>query len=92
MNDSFIMFITDMFFQREKDGKDAFLILKSSVALNALWKLYEKLVQVDVPPIESLSTEEKTKYWNIAKKYYDDKESAIIASKSSYILSLITNQ
>jgi len=92
MNDSFIMFLTDMFFQREKDGKDAFLILKSSVALNALWNLYEKLVQVDVPPIQSLTTEEKNKYWNIAKKYYEDKNLAIIASKSSYILSLITNQ
>lgn len=91
MNDTFIMFLVDMYFKREKDGKDPFLIIKFTVPLNALYKLYNKLSKVDVPPIESLSTEEKTKYWEIAKRYHEDKSSAILASKASYILNLLTN-
>jgi len=91
MNDTFIMFLVDMYFKREKDGKDPYLMLKFTVPLNALYKLYNKLSQVDVPPIESLSSEEKTKYWLIAKRYHEDKSSAILASKASYILNLLTN-
>jgi len=91
MNDTFIMFLVDMYFKREKDGKDPYLMIKFTVPLNALYKLYNKLSQVDVPPIESLSSEEKTKYWLIAKRYHEDKSSAILASKASYILNLLTN-
>lgn len=91
MNDAFIMFLTDLYFQREKDGLDAYLMIKFTVPLNALWKLYERLIQVDVPPIEILPQEEKERYWNIAKKYHEEKDLAIKASKASYILSLITN-
>ncbi len=91
MNDSFIMFLTEMFFEREKKGLDAYLMLKFSIPLNELWKLYERLIQVDVPPIETLPQSEKEKYWNIAKMYHEEKDLAIKASKASYILSLITN-
>jgi len=91
MKDGLIQFLVEMFFNREKDKQDPYLMVKFSIPLNALYKLYINLIQVDVPPIETLSGEEKTKYWNMAKKYYDDKESAIKASKSIYLLNLICN-
>ena len=91
MNDEFIMALTEMFFKREKDNKDAYLMIKSNVVLNIFYKLYNKLTLLDVPPIESLTSEEKTKYWDIAKRYYSDKDKAIKASKAAYILTLITN-
>jgi len=92
MNDNLILLLSDIFFKMQSEGKDEYLMLKFSVPCNALYKLYNKLVQVDVPPIESINNDEKSKYWDIAKRYYTDKESAIKGSKAAYILSLITSQ
>lgn len=91
MNDEFVMYTIDLFLQRQKDGKDEYLILRSTVLLNTLWKLYEKLSVVDVPKIESLTRDEKLMYWEIAKRYQTDHELIIKASKASYIISLIAN-
>lgn len=91
MKDGFIIFLVDMFFQREEKGSDKYLMIKFSLPLNAFYKLYLSLIQVDIKPIEVLADEEKTKYWELAKKYYTDKETAIKASKAIYMLSLITN-
>jgi len=91
MSDNFVLFIIEIFTKREEDGKDQFLILKSSVILKKLWKLYERLTKVDVPPIETLLTDEKLEIFNLAKKYYSDQENLVKASKSIYILKLITN-
>lgn len=85
------MFLVDLFFKIEKDGKDGFILIKFSVPVICLSKLYEKLIFVDVQPIESLTLEEKGKYWNIAKRFYADQEQAIRGSKAAYMLSLITN-
>ena len=92
MNDNIILLLSDIFFKMQSEGKDEYLMLKFSVPCNALYKLYNKLVQVDVAPIEAITDQAKEKFWNIAKKYYTDKESAIMASKAAYILHLITSQ
>jgi hypothetical protein len=91
MNDQLIIFLVDLFFKIEKEGKDGFILIKFSVPLGCLWKLYERLISVDVPPIESIPLEQKEKYWNIAKRFYTDQEQAIRGSKAAYMLSLITN-
>lgn len=91
MNDSFIIFLTDIFFQRQKDNQDEYLIIKFSVPCKVLSNLYEKLILVDVIPIDSIPVIEKQRYWDIAKKYYTDKNQAIEASKATYILTLITS-
>lgn len=85
------MLFADIFNKRVYEGKDGYLLIKFSVPLNILSGLYERLSKVDVPKIESLPVEEKTKYWNISKQYYESEVDAIKGSKAAYILSLITN-
>ena len=91
MMHEFIMWLVDLFYKTEKEGKDGYILIKFSVPMDCLWKLYEKLIKVDVPPIETIPTEEKLKYWTIAKKYHESEEQAIKASKAAYVLTLITN-
>jgi hypothetical protein len=91
MKDSIIMFLVDLFFKIENEGRDGFILIKFSVPLGCLWKLYERLKLIDVKPIEDIEKKEKEKYWNIAKRFYTDQEQAIKASKAAYMLSLITS-
>lgn len=74
-------------FQQEKYG---YKILVSSVIVKIFYALYNRLIQVDVKPIEMLSDGEKTFFWNLAKTYYTDQADAIKASKAAYILHTIT--
>lgn len=91
MNDKLIILLADIFNKRVEDGKDGFLIIKSSVAVKVLSSLYERLILVDVPCIQSLTKEEKEKYWDISKQFYDIEADAIKGSKAAYIIALITN-
>lgn len=91
MMDDFIRWLIEIFFGIEKDGGDGYILISLSVPMNSLFGLYERLIKVDVPPIETLPEEEKLKYWNLAKKYHSSEEKAIQASKAAYMLSLITN-
>lgn len=91
MNDKLILIFIDMFNKRVEEGKDGFFIVKFSVPLKLLSSLYERLILSDVIPIEELPLPEKNKYWELAKTYYETEPEAIKASKSCYILSLITN-
>lgn len=79
-------------FNKLKDvGMDNWCIVNCSVPVKLLNELYDKFMLDGIPSIENLSTEEKTKYWDIAKKYHEDQETAIKASKAAYVLSLITS-
>lgn len=91
MNDKLIILLADIFNKRVKENKDGFLIIKSSVAVKVLCSLYERLILVDVPCIESLTKEEKEKYWEIGKQFYELENDAIKASKATYMVALITN-
>lgn len=91
MYDNLIILLADIFIKRVDEGKDGYFILKFSVPLSILSSLYERLKSNDVPPIETLPNEQKEVFWNIGKKFYETEIDAIKASKSAYILSLITN-
>ncbi len=91
MTDKLIILLTDIFFKLEKEGKDAYLIIGLTVPCKILYELYERLSLVDVPVIESLGVNEKQRYWEISKKYFNTEPECIIGSKAAYILSLIVN-
>lgn len=76
-------------FQEDKYG---YKILCSSIIVNMFYSLYNRLIQVDVKPIEMLSVDDKNKFWNIAKNYYSDQETAVKASKAAYILCLVSSE
>ncbi len=91
MNDSFIVLLCSIYSRLLDEGKDGYIVIKSTVAVKALFRLYEKLSLIDVPTIETLPLEAKTKYWEIAKQTYTELEFAKKASKAAYMISLITN-
>ena len=72
-------------------GMDEWCICNCSVPVKVLNELYDKFMKDGIAPIESLTPEEKTKYWTIAKKYHTEQSMAIKASKAAYIISLITS-
>jgi len=72
-------------------GMDYWCIVNCDIPIKVLNELYDKFMKDGIPPIENLTPEEKTKYWNVAKKYHTDQVTAIKASKAAYILSLITS-
>ena len=90
MYDNLLFFFVKLFTQIEYKKKNGFIILKSGLCINVCCSTYEKLILVDVMPIDSIPQEEKIKYWNIAKEYYPEKQDAIKASKAAYIISLLT--
>ena len=91
MNESLILFFVELFNKEQSKGHDGFILLKSGIFLSVFIALYEKLILVDVMPIDSIPQNEKLKYWNIAKEYYTDKETAVKASKAAYMICLISN-
>lgn len=92
MHESLILFFVELFNKEQSKGHDGFILLKSGIFLNVFIALYDKLILVDVMPIDSIPQEEKIKYWNIAKGYYQDKETAVKASKAAYLISLLTQK
>lgn len=74
---------------KEKDS--GYFIIDGRVAMQLLNELYNQFMRDGIEPIESLPEERKKKYWMIAKKYYQEKEHAIMASKAAYVLDLITS-
>lgn len=90
MKDKLIVLLVDLFYKLESEGKDGYLMLKLSVPLKVLSQLYEKLICVDVMPIEMIPEDEKLIYWNKAKEFYSDQSQAVRASKGCYILKLLT--
>jgi len=92
MFDALFKFYIEFFLKMTKEGKDGFLIVKSTVALKLLNNLYVKLVnENEIIPINELPEERKLMFWEIAKKYYDDQDKCILASKAAYALTWLTN-
>lgn len=81
----------EIFYKLQSEGKDSYLMLCSTVLVKVLYERYLQFLKEDIPPIESLTPELKTKYWNAAKKYYQTEPEAIKASKACYVLDLITS-
>lgn len=91
MGNKTIMFFYELFYELQEKGQNGYMLISLALPLDQLYKLYIKWEVSEIPPIETLSDEEKTKYWNIAKTFYTDQTTAIKASKSAYVLDLITN-
>lgn len=79
----------ELFNKEQSKGHDGFILLKSGIFLSVFITLYEKLILVDVMPIDSIPHDEKLRYWNIAKQHYSDKETAVKASKAAYMINLL---
>lgn len=94
MFESLILCYANLFNKFLEEGKDEWIIVKGTVPVKILNELYNKFINQKVEPItplEHLTIEQKTKYWNISKKYYSDTEQRIRAAKAAYTLSLITS-
>lgn len=80
----------DYFNEIKENGGDCWCIINCAVAVSLLNELYIRFIKDGITPIESLTQEEKVKYWGIGKKYYPDQKQAVMGSKAAYVLSLIT--
>ena len=91
MFNKLIIGLADTHNRLKEIGMDEWCICNCSVPVKILNELYDKFMADGIAPIESISNEEKMKYWNIGKKYHPDQPSAIRASKAAYVLALITS-
>jgi len=89
MFDTLIHFYFDYFTNPKNDG---WALISSSVCVSILSGLYVGFVEnSEAIPMEELLIEEKQRYWDIAGKYYQDKEQRVKATKAAYALALITS-
>jgi len=89
MFDNLILWYVEYFNEEKNDG---WRILCGKVNVSVLHELYLKFMKGnEVPPIENLELNKKQKYWDIAGKYYSEKEQRVRATKAAYVLSLITS-
>jgi hypothetical protein len=91
MFDKLVIFFAEYFLKLKSEGKDEWLIIKSTVACGVLNETYRKFIFDGIPPIEKLTQEKKLFYYTLVCKYYEDTEQIIKASKAAYVLELITN-
>jgi hypothetical protein len=91
IQDSFFVMLNDIYNDLQERNYDGYLILKLSLPLKQLNRLYDQMEVSEIKPIEMLTDEQKNKYWKIAKEFYTDKETAIKASKAAYMLDLISS-
>lgn len=68
-----------------------FIFKVSSIATYVLNTLYNSWLKEGISPLESIGEDKKRKYWNIALKYFSTTEERIRASKSIYVIELITS-
>lgn len=74
-----------------KNGEEGLNVIFSSVSVAVLNGIYNIIVKDGVMPIEGLTIENKKKYFNIAKKYYNTIPEQVRATKAAYALALITS-
>jgi hypothetical protein len=91
MFDNIYLFYTKEFVKLNLEGKDGFTIIRSSVAIKLLNHAYKLLLDGnEIIEIENLEIEKISFYWNISKRYYDEQNKCIEASKATYVLSWLT--
>lgn len=88
-------------FKKNPGGTEKYAVAKSIVARMIMVRLYEAYVSSgECVPLEDLKPERKELYWNLALDYFkvteersaaDLKMTRINASKTMYIMDLITN-
>lgn len=91
MFENIYFFYCNEFIKLNSKSKDGFILLKSSVAIKLLNFAYKTLIQEnEIIEIENIPVEKKSYYWNIAKRYYEQQNKCIEASKAAYALSWLT--
>ena len=84
-----IQYYVDYFNDENNNG---FLLLKSSVCLNVLSYLHSKFIRDnEAVELKDLPQDKKEKYWELAKQYYSETDKRTQASKTCYVLELITS-
>ncbi len=92
VQDDFLKLLKNIYNDLQERNYDGYLILKLSLPLKQLNRLYEKMEVSEIQPIEMLSQELKNKYWKIGKGFYpDSQEMAVKAAKAAYCLDLVTS-
>lgn len=91
MFDALIIKYGQLFQMFQAAGSDGYKIINGTVPLKLLYEKYLSFLKQGLKPIEELTDKEKQFFWNVAMKYYPDKETRIQASKASYVLWVITN-
>lgn len=91
MYNEIILSYAELFIKFKEEGKDNFCFLRLGVPLKILSELYTKFIKDGIAPLESLDSDTKNKYWDIAKKYQETLTNRIKASQAAYVLSLITS-
>jgi hypothetical protein len=66
-------------------------VFGTSVALSVLNSLYTNFINEGIEPMETIPKEKKEKYWTAACKYYETLGDRLKASRSCYVLELITS-
>lgn len=75
-----------------KNGEEKLynFVLTTKVSLVVLTTLYAQFIKDGIEPMDKLPQEQKEKFWNVACKYFDEMGDRLKASKSCYVLSLLT--
>lgn len=79
------------YFIKYGEQKTYDFIFGTSVALSVLNSLYIGFVNDGIEPMEKIPQEKKEKYWAAACKYYETLGDRLKASKSCYVIELITS-
>lgn len=66
-------------------------VFNTKTSLAVLTSRYDNFIKDGIDEIEKLSKEKREKYWDIACKYFETMGDRIKASKSCYVLELITS-
>jgi len=92
MGESLYMQFANSFLEAEQKEKNSgYYLINLIVPMRLLFELYNKFMNDKITPIEDLPTEQKLKYFNISKKYYNETKDQIKASKACYTLDLLTS-
>lgn len=92
MTESIFIQFAESFMDAEKKEKNSgYYIINLTVPMRLLFELYNKFMNDGITPIENIPTEQKQKYFNISRKYYNDLKDQIKASKACYTLDLLTS-
>lgn len=78
------------YYNQHGQDKTYDFVLKTHVALSVLNALYESFIKDGIDELGKLPQETKEKYWNIGCRYFEEMGDRMKATKSVYVLELIT--
>lgn len=79
------------YFIKNGEQKTYDFVFSTNVALSVLNSLYANFVKDGIVEMEFIPQEKKEKYWAAACKYYETLWDRLKASKSCYVIELITS-